>query len=43
MSSPLVITQWLQENLDNPRLVLIDASGLRLGTSELCCCYPRAW
>ena len=26
MSSPLVTTQWLQDNLDNERLVLIDAS-----------------
>ncbi|CAM4080594.1 sulfurtransferase [Vreelandella rituensis] len=26
MSSPLVTTKWLQENLDNERLVLIDAS-----------------
>jgi len=26
MSSPLVTTQWLQDNLDNQRLVLIDAS-----------------
>ncbi|RUR30327.1 sulfurtransferase [Vreelandella andesensis] len=26
MFSPLVTTQWLQENLDNKRLVLIDAS-----------------
>ena len=26
MPSPLVTTQWLQDNLDNERLVLIDAS-----------------
>jgi len=26
MASPLVTTDWLQENLDNERLVLIDAS-----------------
>ena len=26
MTSPLVTTDWLQENLDNDRLVLIDAS-----------------
>ena len=26
MASPLVTTDWLQENLDNDRLVLIDAS-----------------
>jgi len=26
MASPLVTTDWLQENLDNERLILIDAS-----------------